>query len=287
MASLMLNVFVKPFRSFHRSLLISQPLIMSQSSKRPSSNLAEFKSVFKSAKHVVALTGAGISAESGVPTFRGSGGLWRTFRAQDLATPQAFAANPSRVWEFYSYRRELVLTKDPNPAHYALAEAEKKLKAEGKRLVVITQNIDELHKRAGSQNVIEIHGTLFKTRCMKCGHVEDNHDSPIVESLRGLGSPDPDTVESFIPLKDLPHCSRSGCNGLVRPQVTWFGEALDPAVLDAAQEELESCDLCLVIGTSSIVYPAALFAPQVAAKGKPVAEFNIEETPGTYAFGYV
>ncbi|XP_054165334.1 NAD-dependent protein deacylase-like [Oppia nitens] len=251
---------------------------------RPSSDLSAFRDIFSKSQHIVALTGAGISAESGVPTFRGSGGLWRTYKAQELATPEAFASNPSLVWEFYSYRRELVQTKIPNEAHTALAETEKRLANEGKRLVVITQNIDELHRRAGSDNVIELHGTLFKTQCTKCGDVTVNRNSPIVPALKDKGNPDPNAMDSKIPIKELPHCGK--CNGLLRPYVVWFGEPLDPNVLEAAQTELDKCDLCLVIGTSSIVYPAAMFAPQVASRGVPVAEFNIESTQSTNQFGF-
>lgn len=265
------------FRRFTKTLRMS-------SSSRPSSDLSAFRDIFNKSRHIVALTGAGISAESGVPTFRGSGGLWRTYKAQELATPEAFASNPSLVWEFYSYRRELVQTKQHNEAHKALAEAEKRLANEGKSLVVITQNIDELHRKAGSDNVIELHGTLFKTQCTKCGHIAINKDSPIVPALKGKGSPDPGEMDSKIPIRELPHCLK--CNGLLRPYVVWFGEPLDPNVLESAQTELDKCDLCLVIGTSSIVYPAAMFAPQVAARGVPVAEFNIESTQSTTHFGF-
>lgn len=253
---------------------------------RFSSDLTSFKQVFANAKHVVALTGAGISAESGVPTFRGSGGLWRKYRAQDLATPSAFAVDPAKVWQFYSYRRELVLTKLPNQAHYALAAAESKLASEGRKLVVITQNIDELHRRAGSKNVIELHGTLFATKCTKCGDISKNYDSPITPALAGKSDPDPSTPDIEMQLKDLPTCKKSGCNGLLRPNVTWFGESLDPSVLDATQAELDLCDLCLIIGTSSVVYPAAAFAPSVAARGVPLAEFNIEPNPSTKGLGF-
>ncbi len=207
---------------------ITKPFRMSSSS-RPSSDLSAFRDVFAKSQHIVALTGAGISAESGVPTFRGSGGLWRTYKAQELATPEAFASNPSLVWEFYSYRRELVQTKDANEAHKALAEAEKRLANEGRRLVVITQNIDELHRRAGSDNVIELHGTLFKTQCTKCGDIAVNKDSPIVPALKDKGSPDPEVMDSKIPITDLPHCVKCQ-NGLLRPYVVWFGEPLDPSV---------------------------------------------------------
>lgn len=123
-----------------------------------SCNKAEFRDLLQKAKNVVVLTGAGTSAESGIPTFRGSGGLWRTFRAQDLATLEAFRRNPSLVWEFYSYRREVVLTKQPNKAHYAIVELQKKFGEQGRNVAVITQNIDGLHQAAGTKEVIELHG---------------------------------------------------------------------------------------------------------------------------------
>uniref|UniRef100_A0ABI7Y4K1 Deacetylase sirtuin-type domain-containing protein n=1 Tax=Felis catus TaxID=9685 RepID=A0ABI7Y4K1_FELCA len=125
---------------------------------RPSSSMADFRKFFAKAKHIVIISGAGVSAESGVPTFRGAGGYWRTWQAQDLATPQAFARNPSLVWEFYHYRREVMLSKEPNPGHLAIAECEARLRGQGRRLVVITQNIDELHRKAGTKNLLEIHG---------------------------------------------------------------------------------------------------------------------------------
>ena len=160
---------------------------------KPSSDLAAFRSHFENAKHVVVLTGAGVSAESGVPTFRGAGGFWRQYQAQDLASPDAFKSDPSLVWEFYHYRREVMGTKEPNPAHLAIAECEARLEKEKKRLVVITQNIDELHKRAGSKNILELHGSLFRVRCTNCDNETENKDSPICEALRGKGSPDPNT----------------------------------------------------------------------------------------------
>jgi len=255
-----------------------------QTMAKPSSDMAAFRANFKKAKHVVILTGAGVSAESGVPTFRGAGGYWRQYRAQNLATPDAFEQDPSLVWEFYHYRREVMGTKNPNPAHKAIAECESRLEKEGKRVVVITQNIDELHKRAGSKNILELHGSLFRVRCTKCGEETENRDSPICESLRGKGTPDPDASSERIANEDLPRCNK--CDGLLRPAVVWFGEGLDSNVLDQSHNELENCDLCLVVGTSSVVYPAAMFAPQVAGRGVPVAEFNLESTPETNNFGY-
>ncbi|XP_034558988.1 NAD-dependent protein deacylase sirtuin-5A, mitochondrial-like [Notolabrus celidotus] len=253
---------------------------------RPSSDLAAFREIFSKAQNIAIITGAGVSAESGVPTFRGAGGYWRKWEAQKLATPEAFSRNPSRVWEFYHYRREVMLTKNPNPAHLAIAECEERLSKQGRTVTVVTQNIDELHRKAGSKNILEIHGSLFRTRCMSCGHEAANYTSPICAALEGKGAPDPKTDDANIPVQNLPRCEQRGCKGLLRPAVVWFGETLDSDILTRAEQVLDSCDLCLVVGTSSVVYPAAMFAPQVAARGVPVAEFNMEDTPATMRFKF-
>lgn len=265
-------------------LINNKLLIMDQ--RMPSSSFSEFKKKLDLANHVVALTGAGISAESGIPTFRGAGGYWRKYESQSLATMQAFKRNPSLVWEFYSYRRELVLTKQPNEAHRALVKFEELCKEQGKKFAVITQNVDELHHTAGTKNLIELHGSLFKTKCMSCGTVESNRESPICEALRGKGAPDENAKDASIPTEELPRCRIEACRGLLRPLVVWFGENLDSGVLHETQKNLDECNLCLVVGTSSVVYPAAMFAPQLAARGVPVAEFNLESTPETSRFGF-
>ncbi|CAH1391612.1 unnamed protein product [Nezara viridula] len=245
----------------------------------PIKDMSKFHQILLKANKVLVLSGAGISAESGIPTFRGSGGLWRTYRSQELATPGAFKKSPSLVWEFYHYRRELVLTKQPNKAHVAIASAEKKLAECGKKLTVVTQNVDGLHRRAGSNNVIELHGNLFKTRCTKCSQISDNTDSPITPAFKNRGAPDPNFKGPEIPLNDLPHCK--SCGGLLRPHIVWFGENLEEDVLKDTDNALGECDVCLVIGTSAVVYPAAMYAPALAANNIPVAEFNIEATPAT------
>ena len=260
------------------------PPALTMASSRPSSDLAAFREKLCEAKHVVAFTGAGISAESGVPTFRGDGGLWRTHDATSLATPEAFERDPSLVWEFYHYRRELVMTKRPNPAHHALVGLERWMGVRGRRCVVVTQNIDELHRTAGTEELIEVHGSLFRVRCLACGEDRDNYDSPICEALRGKGAPDPGAPEARIPEEDLPRCRR--CRRLLRPAVLWFGEMMDERIMQSVLREIDSCDLCLVVGTSSLVYPAALFAPQAARRGAVVAEFNLEETPATESFQF-
>ncbi|XP_059062420.1 NAD-dependent protein deacylase sirtuin-5, mitochondrial-like [Achroia grisella] len=252
---------------------------------RQSSDMAQFKAVLKSAKQVVILSGAGISAESGIPTFRGAGGYWRKYQAASLATPGAFKTSPSLVWEFYHYRREAAAKAVPNAGHIAIADFENKHGSE-KNVTVITQNVDGLHARAGTKNLIELHGNLYKTRCTKCKEVLVNTDSPICEALANRGAPDANVVGSDIPVKDLPHCKKSGCNGLLRPHIVWFGESLEPAILSNAEAVMSTCDVCLVVGTSSVVYPAAMFAPQAAARGAIVAEFNLEPTPATPDFHY-
>uniref|UniRef100_H0Y0U4 NAD-dependent protein deacylase sirtuin-5, mitochondrial n=1 Tax=Otolemur garnettii TaxID=30611 RepID=H0Y0U4_OTOGA len=247
--------------------------------------MADFRTFFAKAKHIVIISGAGVSAESGVPTFRGAGGYWRKWQAQDLATPQAFAHNPSRVWEFYHYRREVVRTKEPNPGHLAIAECEARLGRQGRRVMVITQNIDELHRKAGTKNLLEIHGSLFKTRCTSCGVVAENYKSPICPALSGTGAPEPETQEARIPVEKLPRGLLTGAGGLVSSNCFWLGPGLNPPPLDDLERIMNKC-LCCKVGTSSVVYPAAMFAPQVSARGVPVAEFNMETTPATNRFRF-
>jgi NAD-dependent deacetylase sirtuin 5 len=206
-----------------------------------------FREILKRSQHVVVLSGAGISAESGVPTFRGAGGYWRRWQAQELATPESFSRNPSLVWEFYNYRREVMRTKTPNKAHEAIAALEEGFEKEGKgrKVTIITQNIDRLHHQAKSKNIVELHGSLFHTRCTACNHVEENRKSPLCPALEGKGAPDPKTPDAQIPVEDLPRCEQ--CGGLLRPHVVWFHEPLFPDVLKAVDKILNECDLCLVV----------------------------------------
>jgi len=241
-----------------------------------------FAELMLEARNIVVLTGAGISAESGIPTFRGKGGLWRQFRAQDLATVESFRKNPSLVWEFYHYRRELVSRCSPNQGHFSLASLEQKLKSEGKNMSLITQNIDRLHQAAGSTNVIEMHGSLWLVKSVHeetfleaPGRVWENRDCPICPALQRKGDSSA-LMQKTIPIstEELPHYN----GDLLRPAVVWFGENLDPVVLKKCFDSLEVCDLFIVIGTSSQVYPAAMFAPFLAEKGIPVVEVNLELT---------
>lgn len=218
------------------------------------SALQEIKDRLVKAKSVTVLTGAGISADSGVPTFRGADGLWKNYRAEELASPEAFERDPKLVWEWYNWRRELIATKSPNAAHIALVELEKQID----RFWLITQNVDGLHPAAGSKKLSEIHGNIWKVRCTDCGRVEGNHD---------------------VPIAILPHCTT--CRGLLRPHIVWFGESLDSEDLRNCHEALRSCDLFLIIGTSGTVYPAASFGPVAKEQGAFVAELNLDPTPNS------
>jgi len=196
----------------------------------------------KQARSVAVLTGAGVSAESGIPTFRDNNGLWRQFRAEQLATPEAFANDPELVWEWYDWRREIIAAAQPNAGHLALVEIERRVP----HFTLITQNVDDLHERAGSRNVIHLHGSIFVQRCLRCS--------------RESSGPRP------------PKCV---CGGMLRPGVVWFGEALPPEPRFAAEDAVRESDLLLVIGTSGVVYPAA----GLVYMAKRVVEINPSSTP--------
>jgi NAD-dependent deacetylase len=205
----------------------------------------------KQAKSVAVLTGAGVSAESGVPTFRGNGGLWKQRRAEDLATPEAFNRNPKLVWEWYDWRRSVLADARPNPGHYALAELENRVD----NFTLITQNVDGLHELAGSQNVLRLHGSIWRVRCMSCKR---------------------EGFDRRIPFPELP--PKCECGGMLRPAVVWFGEGLPADVWRAAETAARSADLFLVVGTSAVVYPAAGLAQIAKSSGARVVEINIAET---------
>jgi NAD-dependent deacetylase len=205
----------------------------------------------RDASSIAVLTGAGVSAESGVPTFRGNNGLWKQHRAEDLATPGAFARDPKLVWEWYDWRRSLIAQARPNAGHYALAAAE----ARARKFTLITQNVDGLHEQAGSRNVLRLHGSIWMLRCVECGDEREDRRTPLPE----------------IP----PRCT---CGGLLRPGVVWFGEALPPKVWQEAEAAARSANLFLLIGTSAVVYPAAGLAQIAKSSGARVVEINIAET---------
>jgi len=209
------------------------------------------------ASRITVMTGAGVSAASGVPTFRGSGGLWRLFRPEDLATPQAFARDPKLVWEWYDWRRQMIAGCHPNAAHDVLARWSQR-----PGFTLITQNVDGLHERAGSRDVVRFHGSIWEVRCRN-------------DCAGSLAAWRDDTV----PFPVLPpHCLY--CGDILRPNVVWFGEGIDPDVL-AQCLSAAKCDVFLTAGTSSVVYPAASLVYEARSHGAFTVEVNLEATPAS------
>jgi NAD-dependent deacetylase len=206
----------------------------------------------RSASSVAALTGAGISAESGIPTFRGPGGLWRSHRPEDLATPEAFARDPRLSWEWYDWRRSVIAAAEPNAGHFALARMEQR----APRFTLVTQNVDGLHDRAGSRRLLKVHGDIWTLRCTVCQRAW--------QDLRPS-------------LAELP--PRCDCGAIARPGVVWFGETLPDGVWSEAVEAARAAELLLVVGTSAVVYPAAGLVQLVKSAGAKVVEINVAETP--------
>ena len=214
---------------------------------------AEVENALRKARQVVALTGAGISAESGVPTFRDAQtGLWAKYDPQELATPQAFRRNPKLVWDWYAWRRELVAVAEPNPGHFALAKIERLVP----QFTLITQNVDSLHQKAGNIAVIELHGNISRIKCYEEDKIVDHWQEPDGDGL--------------------PRCPR--CGGMLRPDVVWFGEMLPAAALQQAINASRSADFFLTIGTSGIVQPAASLPFEAIENGAIAVEINPSET---------
>lgn len=203
------------------------------------------------AQSVAVLTGAGVSAESGVPTFRASDGLWEGHAIEDVATPQGFARDPLLVWSFYNQRRENLRRVSPNPGHFTLVEMQRRFAS----FTLATQNVDGLHAAAGSSDVVELHGNIHRTRCTGCGVVAD----------RGLE-----------PLGERPECP--DCGGYLRPDIVWFNEMLPVPALAAAMRAADQCDVLLSVGTSAVVYPAAEMIPRAKAGGATVIEINLAKS---------
>ncbi len=214
------------------------------------SSLEAAREQVSKARSISVLTGAGVSAESGIPTFRSNGGFWRNNRFEDLATPAGFARDPKFVWEWYEERRRGIAATHPNPAHFAVAELERRTP----QFTLITQNVDGLHHAAGSKNVIRLHGDIWTLRCTKCDFEEEN---------RSL-------------LTDLP--PRCECGALLRPGVVWFGEMLPAGAIERATSAVVQSDVFLVIGTSAQVFPAAGLIPLAIQRRATVIEVNPEET---------
>lgn len=219
-------------------------------------DLGRAAALLRRARRVAVLTGAGVSAESGVPTFRGSTGLWEGHAIEDVATPEGFARDPALVWRFYNARRANLLTVRPNPGHEALTRLEERFGTDN--FTLCTQNIDGLHRAAGSRNVLELHGNLARVRCTGCGAVEDRPGEA---------------------LDDLPRCR--GCNSLLRPDIVWFHEALPAEVWRQAGRAAGLCDCFLVVGTSAVVYPAAGLVGLARQRGARIIEVNLDASAVT------
>jgi NAD-dependent protein deacetylase/lipoamidase len=213
-----------------------------------------FLSLLKRSQKIMVSTGAGISVESGAPTFRSTEGLWKDFKPEKYATPEAFAENPKKVWEFYEWRRQKYKDMQPNAGHFALADLEKMFP----EFSVFTQNVDGLHHKAGSKNVYELHGSIWRVKC-----VREEKVFPFLET----------------PLTELP--PRCQCGALLRPDVVWFGEALPSEMIDLAMQKASLCEVFFLIGTSATVQPAASLAWIAYENGAIVVEINPEETQAT------
>lgn len=228
--------------------------------KLPAALQTDLIAAVRAAKHIVVMTGAGVSAESGIPTFRDAmTGLWSKFRPEDLATPQAFAADPEKVARWYDHRRLMCLGCEPNAGHVALATLQKMKRDAGDSFTLITQNVDRLHQRAGSDDVLELHGSVLAWRCVNCKAIREEAGA---------------AFEQF-----PPECET--CGGVRRPNVVWFGEMLPEPVLLAADHAASTCDLFMSIGTSSVVYPAAGLVDRAIAGGARVVEINLDDTPAS------
>jgi len=210
------------------------------------------------ARRIVVLTGAGISAESDIPTFRDTmEALWKEFDPQELATPEAFARDPETVTRWYDHRRTRCLEAEPNPGHRALARLERVMRERGGTCTILTQNVDRLHQRAGSEDVVELHGTIMEWRCTETGRRVELEPGPM-------------------PVFPPPSPHHPGA--LLRPDVVWFGEMLPTAAIERAERAMHGCDCFLSVGTSSVVYPAAGFIDAALAVGAPVVEVNPQAT---------
>ncbi len=208
----------------------------------------------REAESVAVITGAGISAESGVPVFRGPGGLWRKYRAEELASPQAFASDPKLVWEWYNWRREIIAAAEPNAGHRALVEIEKSIAD----FSLITQNVDGLHALAGSKRVWKLHGDIWEMICTRCGERR---------------------ADRTVPLDPLPPHCHCHPQAVLRPAVVWFGEALPFDVWEAAEAAVRRAEVLFVIGTSAVVYPASGLIAIGMRNGAHTVEINAHRTP--------
>lgn len=222
--------------------------------------IEELADILRGKPRIAVLTGAGISAESGIPTFRGQDGLWRQFRAEELATPEAFRRDPRLVWEWYDWRRGIIAAREPHAGHFVLARWEQIFPD----FVLITQNVDGLHRKAGSKNILELHGNIWQVRCTKEGTITEDYVTP---------------------LQQMPPVCPS-CGALLRPNVVWFGEMLPQETIEKAFASAALCELMFVIGTSAFVQPAASLPLTAGERGARIVEINPNPTPLSHTADY-
>ncbi len=222
--------------------------------------IEELANILRGKPRIAVLTGAGISAESGIPTFRDQDGLWRQFRAEELATPEAFLRNPRLVWEWYDWRRGIIAAREPHAGHFVLARWERIFP----NFILITQNVDGLHRKAGSKKILELHGNIWQVRCAKEGTITENHVTP---------------------LKEMPPVCPS-CGALLRPNVVWFGEMLPQETIEKAFASAALCEVMFVIGTSAFVQPAASLPLTAGERGARIVEINPNPTPLSHSAEY-
>jgi NAD-dependent deacetylase len=210
---------------------------------------------FRDFERIVFFTGAGMSAESGIPTYRGRGGVWAQYNYEDFACQRAFDRDPARVWDFHDKRRAAVAACEPNAGHAIVA----RVQAEKPKTTIVTQNIDGLHQRSGAMVLAELHGSLWRVRCDREGTVRDDHSLPL-------------------------HPRTCGCGAYLRPDIVWFEDALDAKVIDRAIAALQTCDLLVSIGTSAVVFPAADLPRIAVTRGATTIEINLEDTPMSHLY---
>lgn len=240
--------------------------MLAELSPQLTSEVTRAATLLQSAKRICILTGAGISAESGIPTFRDKQtGLWEQYRAEDLASIDAFMRDPELVWSWYQWRRQLVHDKAPNPAHHAIAKWQQIAESQGQQVTLITQNVDDLHEQAGSTTT-HLHGHLWRNRCSQCDRPYGDQSETVDKSTLSFDSE----------LINCPHC-----DGYIRPDIVWFGEMLPTGAWQTAEDSAAHCEVFISIGTSSLVYPAAGLAQLAKSNGAKVIEINPNPTPNT------
>ncbi|XP_065206410.1 NAD-dependent protein deacylase-like [Planococcus citri] len=247
------------------------------------SSIDDVKNLISNAKHILVLTGPAIIPELKYPNYRDDSYMWRDTISSDLATSDAFERTPDKVWEFYSYLRSLALPFEPNQVHHTLAALQQRFREESRQLTVVTQCEDDLHRQAGMQNVIDLNGCIFRTKCIRCGEKEYNRDDPICEALKGYQNAG---LPHVISREDLPHCKRRGCHSLLGPDMVWYHSSLDKITYKNLVRVVNEADLFIVIGSPTDRGYARAYQPQFEDEDIPCIEFNPVESERSFTYTY-